>query len=413
MNVAIAKPDYGAVGGFELVVQRLADGLRQRGHSVDLVQVDATASPTSHLSVTLTEHEFLLFKEFFAHLNLVARFEELDVARYDAVLCTQPASYAVRHPRKVLLFYHHARSFYDLQDLIEEVRGHDVDLHRLASAIVRDVDAYHLHGGVRILAGSRRVKERIGHFNELHGNVEIFSAGVDADFLDFQRPLTFESPLCVGRHEFPKRTELFIHAMYHANGPEGRLLGAGTFTDRLKGMDAWLRLRHAGEPQRRRPGTSACRVDDRRMWREHTIHLPPDALLAAQAAVTERGLASRVHFLGRLSQEDLLGEYASALCIVCPAFDEDYGLTCLEAMACGKPVIACLDGGGYVELIDDGVDGFLVEPTGPAIAEAIERCKDRDLARRMGARGREKARAYTWDRAINQVERALSMSDRE
>jgi glycosyltransferase involved in cell wall biosynthesis len=114
-----------------------------------------------------------------------------------------------------------------------------------------------------------------------------------------------------------------------------------------------------------------------------------------------------VTFLGRASKDDLVREYASALCVVCPAFDEDYGLTCLEAMALGKPVVACVDGGGYVELIDDGVDGFLVEATGPAIAAAIERLKDPALARAMGARGREKARAYTWPRAVDQVERAL------
>jgi glycosyltransferase involved in cell wall biosynthesis len=114
-----------------------------------------------------------------------------------------------------------------------------------------------------------------------------------------------------------------------------------------------------------------------------------------------------VKFLGRTTKDDLVREYASALCVVCPAFDEDYGLTCLEAMALGKPVIACVDGGGYVELIDDGVDGFLVDATGPAIAAAIERLKDPALARAMGARGREKARAYTWPRAIDQVERAL------
>jgi glycosyltransferase involved in cell wall biosynthesis len=76
-------------------------------------------------------------------------------------------------------------------------------------------------------------------------------------------------------------------------------------------------------------------------------------------------------------------------------------------MAFGKPVIACRDGGGYVELIDDGADGFLVEATGPAIAAAIDRLKDASLAKAMGERGRAKARAYTWPRAIDQVERAL------
>lgn len=132
-----------------------------------------------------------------------------------------------------------------------------------------------------------------------------------------------------------------------------------------------------------------------------------EELLIAQAIVTARDLPSRVGFLGRSSHQELLREYTSALCVVCPAFDEDFGLTCLEAMACGKPVIACTDSGGCIELIEDGVDGFLVDPTGPAIADAVRRLTDRDLARAMGARGRQKARRFTWPRAIDQVERAL------
>ena len=40
MKVAIVKPDFHAQGGFEIVVGRIAAGLRERGHQVDLVQVD-------------------------------------------------------------------------------------------------------------------------------------------------------------------------------------------------------------------------------------------------------------------------------------------------------------------------------------------------------------------------------------
>ena len=49
MKIAIAKPDFHAAGGFEIVVERLAAGLRDRGHQVDLVQVEADASPVSDL----------------------------------------------------------------------------------------------------------------------------------------------------------------------------------------------------------------------------------------------------------------------------------------------------------------------------------------------------------------------------
>lgn len=408
MKIAIAKPDFHASGGFEIVVERIAAGLRTRGHVVDLVQVDADASPISDLGVSVDERHVALFRDFFFHLNMVARFERLDLGAYDVVLCTQPASWAVRHPRKVVLFYHHTRTFYDLFEAIEGVRGHDVALHHLAAFIVRDVDGFYLTPDTPILAGSRRVKQRLADHNGLAAGVEVFSAGVDEMFFEYAGPISSGSPLCIGRHEFPKRTELFLHAMLHVTGLEGRLLGSGSFTERLTALDGWLRLEHAAPARGAGPTRSGCHIDDDRLWRDVAIHYPLDRLRAAEATAAERGIHPRVKFLGRLSKNDLLREYASALCVVCPAFDEDYGLTCLEAMALGKPVIACADGGGYVELIEDGVDGFLVEATGPAIAAAIERLKDPVLAGKMGARGREKARAYTWPKAIDHVERALS-----
>ena len=408
MKIAIAKPDFHAAGGFEIVVDRIAAGLRARGHDVDLVQVEAQGSLVSDLGVTVDERHVALFRDFFFHLNMVARFEQLDVGAYDVVLCTQPASWAVRHPKKVILFYHHTRVFYDLFEAIEGVRGHDVALHHLAAFIVRDVDGFYLTPETPVLAGSRRIKQRLADHNGLDASVEVFSAGVDEMFFDYAGPLSFGLPLCIGRHEFPKRTELFLHAMLHVTGLEGRLIGSGSFTERLTALDGWLRFQHAAPPRKAGPTRSGCHVDDDRLWRDVAIHHPLDRLRAAEAAATERGTQPRVTFLGRLSKDELVREYASALCVVCPAFDEDYGLTCLEAMALGKPVIACVDGGGYVELIDDGVDGFLVEATGPAIAAAIERLKDPEVARQMGARGREKARAYTWPKAVDHIERALA-----
>jgi glycosyltransferase involved in cell wall biosynthesis len=230
---------------------------------------------------------------------------------------------------------------------------------------------------------------------------------MDEMFWNEDHPETFEAALCIGRHEFPKRPELFLHAMNHVSGLAGHIVGTGSFTERLRGLDAWLQLRHHDENLVPSWDPGGCLVDDHGLWLQDAIHRPMRELEHAREIRDSRGLKSRVTFRGRLSQDELLRAYRSALCVVCPAFDEDYGLTCLEAMACGKPVVACLDGGGYVELIADGIDGFLVEPNGPAIAAAISRLKDVDLARTMGRRGRDKARAYTWTRAIDHVERVL------
>ena len=111
-----------------------------------------------------------------------------------------------------------------------------------------------------------------------------------------------------------------------------------------------------------------------------------------------------VVFSGRVDEPTLVHHYASAACVVAPAFREDYGLTALEAMSFGKPVVVCRDGGGLAELIEDGVTGFVVDPCASAIADAVERLVgDVDLRREMGEAARDRASAFTWRRAVNAV----------
>jgi glycosyltransferase involved in cell wall biosynthesis len=83
------------------------------------------------------------------------------------------------------------------------------------------------------------------------------------------------------------------------------------------------------------------------------------------------------------------------LCV--PSSRESFGLVSVEAWACGKPVI-----GGPApatrELIDDGVDGFVVAQEPVAIETRLRTLLDNpDLARQMGARGRDKVQArFAW-----------------
>ena len=92
--------------------------------------------------------------------------------------------------------------------------------------------------------------------------------------------------------------------------------------------------------------------------------------------------------------DELGALYRGALCVVAPALDEDYGLTALEAMLHGKPVIVCRDGGGLADLVEDGVTGIVVEPDGPSIAAAVasltadpERCRRARRQRPQDRRG--------------------------
>jgi len=112
------------------------------------------------------------------------------------------------------------------------------------------------------------------------------------------------------------------------------------------------------------------------------------------------GFRSNVEFAGRVDDAELARRVADAPCIVAPAFDEDYGLTAIEAMAQGRPVVVCRDGGGLAELVEHEVTGLVVEPTPAAIAAAVERLVgDPTLAASLGERGRARAAELSWDAA--------------
>lgn len=68
-----------------------------------------------------------------------------------------------------------------------------------------------------------------------------------------------------------------------------------------------------------------------------------------------------VEFLGRISDEEKFKLMADCRAFIVMAEDEDFGITPVEAMACGRPVIA-YKGGGYLETVIEGKTGIFVDP---------------------------------------------------
>jgi N-acetyl-alpha-D-glucosaminyl L-malate synthase BshA len=104
------------------------------------------------------------------------------------------------------------------------------------------------------------------------------------------------------------------------------------------------------------------------------------------------GVGDQVHFVGKRDNiEELLG--CSDLLLL-PSDNESFGLVALEAMACEVPVVVSRVG-GLPEVVEDGVEGFLVEPRNveEMAARAIEVLSDEDRRREMGKRGRKTAQA--------------------
>jgi glycosyltransferase involved in cell wall biosynthesis len=81
----------------------------------------------------------------------------------------------------------------------------------------------------------------------------------------------------------------------------------------------------------------------------------------------------KVEFLGQVTDEELSKLYKGAKAFLALSKDEDFGITPLEAMLSGTPVIA-FNGGGYKETVIDGKTGvFFNEPTTESLISAIKK----------------------------------------
>lgn len=126
--------------------------------------------------------------------------------------------------------------------------------------------------------------------------------------------------------------------------------------------------------------------------------------IAERARVEER-----VKFLGFVGEEEKIDLLRRAWVSVYPSPKEGWGITNLEAAACGTPCVAS-DSPGLRESVVDGVSGFLVRHDDPqAWADRLQAiCTDPELRARLGEGGIAHAAGFTWDRAARETEETLA-----
>ncbi len=314
-------------GGQEVLVATLVKQLRSRGHEADVIELPYNPLPKQNL-VTQAAMWRALDLECFCGQKI------------DLVIATKFPSYYARHSRKSVWLVHQLRSMYDLyggqySDIGDDPR--DEAMRR----VLTDGDTKTLGECVYRSAISKNVADRLQMYNGLSSQVLYPPLPLG----DRYRCETAEPyVLSVGRICRIKRLDLIINALAQMPG---------------------VLLKVAG-------------VADE-----------PGAMEYFQNEIQKHGLGSRVEFLGRVSDEQLLELYARSMGVFYAPFNEDYGYVTLEAMASGKPVVTANDSGGTLEFVRHEENGFIAEPTPTSIAAAFNRIKtDQGLAQRIGAAGR-------------------------
>jgi glycosyltransferase involved in cell wall biosynthesis len=138
----------------------------------------------------------------------------------------------------------------------------------------------------------------------------------------------------------------------------------------------------------------------------------PEYRSVLEGVARDGEIGERVHFGG--FSNDLRSFFHEIDIFVHPSYWEPFGLAIVEAMAMGKPVIAC-DAGGVPEIVTHGTDGWLVEPRSTeAVAVAMSALlKDAGRRREMGVAARATVRArfmphHQCSQVIQQYEKLLA-----
>jgi glycosyltransferase involved in cell wall biosynthesis len=131
--------------------------------------------------------------------------------------------------------------------------------------------------------------------------------------------------------------------------------------------------------------------------------------------VEQLELQRHVTFLGRVQNGDLVYLYNLARCLAHPAYYEGFGLTPLEALACGTPAVVS-NVSSLPEVVGDAA--LLIDPNSEEeLAVALHRLlTDEALCASLRAKGLARARTFSWERAAEETlavyERTLAAADR-
>ncbi len=118
-------------------------------------------------------------------------------------------------------------------------------------------------------------------------------------------------------------------------------------------------------------------------------------------------LSDSVYFAGPVAHAKMTDRYRQAALLVNPSLSESFGMSLIEGMACGLPVVATRVG-GMVEVVDDKRTGLLIQPDDPdALSRAIlELIQDAPRRQAMGHEARRRVlERFTWEEVTEKLVR--------
>ncbi|MES3516302.1 MAG: glycosyltransferase family 4 protein [Natronomonas sp.] len=135
--------------------------------------------------------------------------------------------------------------------------------------------------------------------------------------------------------------------------------------------------------------------------------IDPGFVAEIEATIQRRTLGESIHFAGRLDDDALESELREADVLAVPSRYEPFGIVYLEAMGFGTVPVATTNG-GPAEFIDDGVSGFVVEPTAAQVADRLSTLTDPERRAEMAVAARAAYDSHPdWPETVDRIEAFL------
>jgi UDP-glucose:(heptosyl)LPS alpha-1,3-glucosyltransferase len=356
LSIVFVRRGYSPTGGAEAYLKRLACGVTKAGHDVQLVSTNDW--PDVEWPFGLITH--LRSK---SPIGFASELERIRTEFRCDVLFSLERVWSCdiyRAGDGVHRAWLDRREKFELplKRFVRSLGSKHQDLLRLEKSLFSDGNA------VRVIAASQMVKDEIVNlYRYSPGKIDIVRNGVPLEKFRFDSELREKS-----REELnlkPDQTAL----LFTGSGWERKGLLFAIEAAALCG-DRKMRLLVAGRGNARLYKTKSLRF-----WREEPVH-----------------------FLGEVA--DMLPVYAAADIFILPTIYDPFSNACLEALACGLPVITTRSN-GFSEIIENGVHGSIVDHPGDLLAlrDAIRLWSD--PSRRAAARSTNTQLAAQFDISRN------------
>lgn len=340
-------------GGAELHLQEIFSRIVARGHTVDLLCSSWPAASQREVLDGIdvhrvgTRHTYPFLAHHYYRDNLARN--DYDVVIED--LNKVPLYTPLWGTRKLVALVHH---------LFGATVFREAPAPLAAAVWLSERPLGVLYRKVPFQAVSRSTADDLVDRGIPRGSIRVIYNGVDSGRLTPDASERSEDPLFVylGRLKKYKRVDIVIRAFADLNVPNATLEIAGT----------------------------------------------GDYRASLERLVKSLGLGSNVKFLGFIPEGEKVHLLRRAWASTLASPKEGWGISNLEAAACGTPVIAA-NSPGIRESVIDGETGFLVPPDDPQEMTAAMRglVQSPDLVNVLGAAGRRFAATFTWDRAANET----------